>query len=227
MPHALITGASQGFGRALLAELVRRSWTCTVDARDASALHAATAGPARCARRARRRRRPGAPRRLGERSAGPARSARAQRECARAVSAAGARPLPARRAASRLRDRRDRAAGAHPARAAGAPPGRPRPSSCSAPTPPSRPYPGWGGYGSAKAALDQLAAVLGVGAPRSARVRVRPRRHAHRDAPGGLPRRGHLRPPRAGHRRPRPAAAARRPPTSGRYRAADLLTATR
>src|SRR6185437_1906698 len=41
-------------------------------------------------------------------------------------------------------------------------------------------------------------------------------RHAHADAPGGVPRRGHLRPARAGGRRPRAApadhgAAAERP----------------
>ena len=55
-----------------------------------------------------------------------------------------------------------------------------------------------------------------------ARLRLRPRRHAHRDAPGGLPGRGHLRPAGAGA--VVPGAAARcstsgRP--SGRYRAAD------
>ena len=43
MPHALITGASQGFGRALLTALVDQHWTCVVDARDARALHEATA----------------------------------------------------------------------------------------------------------------------------------------------------------------------------------------
>ena len=47
MPNALITGASRGFGRALLLALVARGWTATVDARDAAALHAATAGLAR------------------------------------------------------------------------------------------------------------------------------------------------------------------------------------
>src|SRR4051812_8859924 len=43
MPSALITGASQGFGRALLGALATSGWSCTVDARDAAALHAATA----------------------------------------------------------------------------------------------------------------------------------------------------------------------------------------
>ena len=44
MHQALITGASQGFGRALLGALVARGWACAVDARDATALNAATAG---------------------------------------------------------------------------------------------------------------------------------------------------------------------------------------
>src|SRR3954453_10152585 len=44
MPNSLITGASQGFGRALLATLVAPRWTCVVDARDAEALQAATDG---------------------------------------------------------------------------------------------------------------------------------------------------------------------------------------
>ena len=43
MHQALITGASQGFGRALLGALVARSWACAVDARDTTALNAATA----------------------------------------------------------------------------------------------------------------------------------------------------------------------------------------
>src|SRR5690242_6231029 len=44
MPHALITGGSRGFGAALVAALADRGWTVTTDARDAAALHAATAG---------------------------------------------------------------------------------------------------------------------------------------------------------------------------------------
>jgi NAD(P)-dependent dehydrogenase (short-subunit alcohol dehydrogenase family) len=43
MHQALITGASQGFGRALLGALVARGWACAVDARDTTALNAATA----------------------------------------------------------------------------------------------------------------------------------------------------------------------------------------
>ena len=58
----------------------------------------------------------------------------------------------------------------------------------------AEPYPGWGGYGSSKAALDQLSAVLGAEAADRRGLRLRPGRHAHRDAPGRVPRRGHLRP---------------------------------
>jgi NAD(P)-dependent dehydrogenase (short-subunit alcohol dehydrogenase family) len=38
MPHALITGASLGLGRALAFELARRGWSLTIDARHAEAL---------------------------------------------------------------------------------------------------------------------------------------------------------------------------------------------
>ena len=82
-------------------------------------------------------------------------------------------------------------------------------SSTSARTPRSRPYEGWGGYGSSKAALDQLTAVLGVEKPGPARLRGRPGRHADPDAPGGVPGRGHLRPAAAGGERSRPARADR------------------
>ena len=85
-------------------------------------------------------------------------------------------------------------------------------------------YEGWGGYGSSKAALDQLTNVLAAEEPEPAGLLVRPRRHAHPDAPGRLPRRGHLRPARARDRRcPRSSACSTQRPPSGRYRAADLL----
>lgn len=41
MPHALITGASQGLGRALAEELARDGWSLLIDARDAADLAAA------------------------------------------------------------------------------------------------------------------------------------------------------------------------------------------
>ena len=71
-------------------------------------------------------------------------------------------------------------------------------------------YEGWGGYGSSKAALEQVSHVLAAEEPGGAGLLVRPRRHAHGDAPGGLPGRGHLRPARARDRRACPAPPARR-----------------
>ena len=93
-------------------------------------------------------------------------------------------------------------------------------------------YEGWGGYGSAKAALDHLSAVLAAEEPEPPGVRARPGRHADRHAPGGVPGRGHLRPagardrggaglPRAARPTARRAAATGRPssccpPAAGR-----------
>ena len=71
-------------------------------------------------------------------------------------------------------------------------------------------YPGWGGYGSSKAALDQLTAVLGAEEPSPALLRARPRRHAHGHASAGVPRRGHLGLAGAGDGHPGAAAAAGR-----------------
>jgi NAD(P)-dependent dehydrogenase (short-subunit alcohol dehydrogenase family) len=42
MPHALITGASIGLGRAVAFELARRGWTLTIDARHAEPLASTT-----------------------------------------------------------------------------------------------------------------------------------------------------------------------------------------
>ena len=58
-------------------------------------------------------------------------------------------------------------------------------------------YPTWGGYGASKAALERASRVLAVERPDLPRAGGRSRRHAHRDAPGCVPWRGHLRPPRA------------------------------
>ena len=89
-------------------------------------------------------------------------------------------------------------------------------------------YEGWGGYGAGKAALEHLGAVLAVEYPSAHRLVGRPRRPAHRDAPGRLPGRGHLGPARAGHRRARPSSTlidSDRP--SGRYRASRPRSASR
>ncbi len=48
-------------------------------------------------------------------------------------------------------------------------------------------YAGWGGYGSSKAALEQLSNVLAAEEPGIRVLLVRPWRHAHGDASGGLP----------------------------------------
>ena len=64
-------------------------------------------------------------------------------------------------------------------------------------------YEGWGGYGSSKAALAHLTAVLGVENPGLRAYAVDPGRHAHADAAGRLSRRGHLRPAVAGGERAR------------------------
>ena len=73
-------------------------------------------------------------------------------------------------------------------------------------------YEGWGGYGSSKAALEQLTQVLARRAPEARRLRLRSGRHEHRAAPGGVPGRGHLRSPAARGQRARAAVAARRRP---------------
>ena len=83
-------------------------------------------------------------------------------------------------------------------------------------------YETWGLYGASKAALDHVtltyAAETGLDG-----VRRRPRRHAHRDAPGRLPRRGHLRPAAAGDGRCRACwRCSSAGPRRGRYRAEDL-----
>ena len=94
-------------------------------------------------------------------------------------------------------------------------------------------YPGWGGYGACKAALEALTRVLGRRArgQRRARLRRRSRRHEHPHAPGGRSRR---RPPPWPTRRwsPRRSSAwsvgrraqgrAGRAARSGRYAARDL-----
>lgn len=86
-------------------------------------------------------------------------------------------------------------------------------------------YPGWGGYGAAKAALDHLAAVLAAEEPAPLRV--------YAVDPGDMRTAMHQRafPGEDISDRPEPATAVpallrlvdERPP-SGRYRASDLLT---
>ena len=84
-------------------------------------------------------------------------------------------------------------------------------------------YEGWGGYGATKAALDHARPGARRRAARPAGAHHRPGRHAHADAPGRLPRRGHLRPPAArGERAGHPALIEGDRP-SGRYRASEVV----
>ena len=71
-------------------------------------------------------------------------------------------------------------------------------------------YEGWGTYGTSKAALDRLTAVLANGGTNRPLLGARPRRHQHAHAPRRLPGRGHLRPPAARHRRAGRPLCARR-----------------
>ena len=195
MHQALITGASQGFGRALLGALVARGWACAVDARDATALQRGDRRAGQRAGGAGRRHRSGTPGRGG------GRCGTSGWTCSCTTRARSARlrcrgwptyPLDALRRVYEV----DVLAPVALTQLA-------LPALQRAPAPTVvvlssdaavEAYPGWGGYGSAKAALDHIAAVLARRAPGPARVRLRPRRHAHRDAPGRLPGRGHLRP---------------------------------
>jgi NAD(P)-dependent dehydrogenase (short-subunit alcohol dehydrogenase family) len=165
MHQALITGASQGFGRALLGALVARGWACAVDARDATALNAATAGLADV------RAVPGDVTDPGHRAAVVAAAGQRLDLLVHNASALGPSPLP--RLATYPLDALRRvyevdvlAPVALTQLALPALQRAPAPtvvvlSSDAA----VEAYPGWGGYGSAKAALDHVAAVLGAEHP--------------------------------------------------------------
>ena len=73
-------------------------------------------------------------------------------------------------------------------------------------------YEGWGAYAASKAAFEEVAAVLGAERPDLRGPAGRPRRHADTDAPGRLPRRGHLRPPAPRGQRGRTAPPGRGAP---------------
>ena len=165
MPTAIITGASTGLGRALADHLVHDGWRVVVDARSAADLHAAAAGWA------------GAAIALP----GDVTQARHRRELVAAAggrldllvlnaSSLGQTPLPplASYRADELRAVLETNTVAPllllqlalPAlRAAG---GQVLAISSDAAV---EGYPGWGGYGASKAALDQLIRVLGAEEP--------------------------------------------------------------
>ena len=214
MSVAIVTGASQGFGRALAEELAHDGWDLVVDARHQDALEVAAAALRRHGGRvvaiagdvADPVHRDDAGR--GRDRARRARPARQQRQHARPVAAARPRRLPARRAGGGLPGQRRRSAGARPAGA---------PRCCAAARrrvvnvtsdAAVEGYEGWGGYGSSKAALEQLSNVLAAEEPDLRVLPVRSGRHAHADAPGRVPGRGHLRSPGARDRRPGAAPTA-------------------
>jgi NAD(P)-dependent dehydrogenase (short-subunit alcohol dehydrogenase family) len=165
MHQALITGASQGFGRALLGALVARGWACAVDARDATALNAATAGLANV------RAVPGDVTDPGHRAAVVAAAGERLDLLVHNASELGPSPLP-RLAAHPLDALRrvyevDVLAPVALTQLA-------LPALQRAPAPTVvvlssdaavEAYPGWGGYGPAKAALDHIAAVLAAEHP--------------------------------------------------------------
>jgi NAD(P)-dependent dehydrogenase (short-subunit alcohol dehydrogenase family) len=222
MPTALITGASAGLGRALAAALVSRQWTVVGDGRDAAALDSAareigfTAVPGDVADPAHRAALAGACPELDL--------------LVNNASSLGVSPLPplARYPLAELENVYRVNVFAPlaltqlllPALTAAR--GIVIDISSDAAV---EPYEGWGGYGSAKAALDQLTAVLGVEHPDLAVYAV---------DPGDLRTAMHQRafPGEDISDRPLPSSAVpaflrllgERPP-SGRYRAADLMAA--
>jgi NAD(P)-dependent dehydrogenase (short-subunit alcohol dehydrogenase family) len=227
MPTALITGASQGFGRALLAALVAQNWTCVVDARDARALHEATAAlPAVRAV-------PGDVADPGHRADLVTAADGRIDLLVHNASALGPSPLPwladyPLDALRRVFEVDVVAPLALTQTALPALQASPAPtvvvlSSDAA----VEAYPGWGGYGSAKAALDQLAAVLGVEHPELRVYAFDPgdmRTAMHQAAFPGEDISDRAEPANVVPALLRLLAER---PDSGRYRAADLLTPAR
>jgi NAD(P)-dependent dehydrogenase (short-subunit alcohol dehydrogenase family) len=222
MPTALITGASAGLGRALAAALVSRQWTVVGDGRDAAALESAaretgfTAVPGDVT--------------------DPAHRAALARACPELdllvnnASSLGVSPLPplARYPLAELENVYRVNVFAPLALTQSLLPALTAARAIVIDISSDvavEPYEGWGGYGSAKAALDQLTAVLGVEHPELAVYAV---------DPGDLRTAMHQRafPGEDISDRPLPSSAVpaflrlldERPP-SGRYRAADLLAA--
>jgi NAD(P)-dependent dehydrogenase (short-subunit alcohol dehydrogenase family) len=222
MPTALVTGASAGLGRALTAALVGRQWTVVGDGRDAAALSAAaeeigfTAVPGDVT--------------------DPAHRASLADACPELdllvnnASTLGVSPLPplGRYPLAELENVYRVNVFAPlaltqlllPALTAAR--GTIVDVSSDAAV---EPYEGWGGYGSAKAALDQVTAVLGAEHPELAVYAV---------DPGDLRTAMHQRafPGEDISDRPSPETAVPaflrlldERPASGRYRAADLLVA--
>ena len=205
MTSALITGASAGLGRALALALARDGWTLTIDARHPEPLERTAAELAA----------------LTEVRALPGDVADPAHRAALVAAAAehgpldllvnnasdlGGSPLPALRdlepAAYERLWRVNVLAPQQLVRAALA---ALRPGAVVinvSSDAGAEHYETWGGYGSSKAALDHQTLTWAAEEPGFTWYAVDPGRHAHRHAPGRIPRRGHHRPARAGGRRP-------------------------
>lgn len=222
MPTALVTGASAGLGRALAAALVSRKWTVIGDGRDAAALSAAageigfTAIPGDVA---------DAGHRASLAEACPSLELLVNNASALGVSPLpplGGYPLAELENVYRVNVFAPLALTQLLLPALTSVRGTIIDISSDAAV---EPYGGWGGYGSSKAALDQVTAVLGAENPELAVYAV---------DPGDLRTAMHQRafPGEDISDRPLPSSAVpaflrlldERPP-SGRYRAADLLVA--
>jgi NAD(P)-dependent dehydrogenase (short-subunit alcohol dehydrogenase family) len=165
MPTAVITGASQGLGRALATDLAAAGWTLVLDARTAPALIAVARelGPDVVAI-------PGDVTDPDHRSAIAAAVGDRLDLLVLNASALGPSPLPplSELGTAELRDVLETNVVAPHALlrlllpALRAATGRVLTLSSDAAV---AAYPGWGGYGASKAALDQLAAVLGAEEP--------------------------------------------------------------
>ena len=121
-----------------------------------------------------------------------------QRQRARPVAAAEPGRLPARRAARGVRGRTSSRRSALVQAALPALRRTAARSSTSPPTPASRATPAGAATARRRPRWSRSSNVLAAEEPDVRGVLVRPRRHAHADAPGGVPRRGHLRPAAAG-----------------------------
>jgi NAD(P)-dependent dehydrogenase (short-subunit alcohol dehydrogenase family) len=165
MPTAVITGASQGLGRALASDLAAAGWRLVLDARTAGALRTAAVplGPAVTAI-------PGDVTDPEHRHALAAAAGDRLDLLVLNASALGPSPLPslAGLGTAHLRDILETNVVAPHALTRLLLPALRAATGCVLAISSDAAvaaYPGWGGYGASKAALDQLAAVLGAEEP--------------------------------------------------------------
>ncbi len=223
MPVGIVTGASRGLGRALATALAGEGWRLVVDARDAAALERATAGLPGVVAVA------GDVADPGHREALVAAAGPRIDLVVNNASAVGPSPLPALAELAPVELERVLAVNvlaplalvqlALPRLAPGA-----RIINLTSDAAVEA-YPGWGGYGASKAALEQLTAVLAVEHPELHVYAVDPgdmRTQMHQDAFPGEDISD--RPPPEASVPGLLALVAGRPPT-GRHRAADLVVA--